>query len=354
MHQKLSFDQIDGWSNDQHDLAFQTFLNSCHQYFKKEPKTGDFGVTTESLKPIFQSAINNPVLTQQEAKTFFETNFDPILLNGYENGFVTGYYEPIVYGSRTKTKKFNSPIYRRPTNLVKLNSNKPTVGISSEFTFARKTTNGYEIFPNRSEIQEGALSGLGLEIVYVENAIEAYFIHIQGSAKIMLPDNSVIRINYCAKNGHPYTAIGKFLIQENIISKQDLTATTLRDWLAENPKEAKNLMNKNHSFIFFKEQPSLSDESGPIGAAGIPLVKGRSLAIDKKIHTFGTPIWVSAELHGIVNDFKRLMIAQDTGSAIIGPARGDIFMGSGSNAGKIAGEIKHAATMIALTPKSHP
>jgi membrane-bound lytic murein transglycosylase A len=208
---------------------------------------------------------------------------------------------------------------------------------------------------DRAEIEDGILSGRGLEICYVKNFTELLFMQIQGSARIKLEDGSVIRINYDAHNGQAYTPVGRILIERNIIAREDMSMQRIRDYMASSPELAKELRRQNKAYVFFREV-QLSDKDEAIGAQGIPLTAGRSIAVDRLLHVYGTPFFIEARLpiesERSQTPFRRLMVSQDTGSAIVGPARADIYFGAGVEAGRISGRLKHGARFIMLVPKS--
>jgi membrane-bound lytic murein transglycosylase A len=201
------------------------------------------------------------------------------------------------------------------------------------------------------------LGGRGLELAWLADPVDAFFVHVQGSARLKLVEGGTMRIGFDGKSGHPYTSIGRLAVERGLLTRDSADKEGLEAWLKAHPDQARSLMRENRSFIFFRET-RLAEVEGPVGAAGVPLIAGRSLAVDRRTMTFHTPVWVEA---GEVTDpdradksFRRLMIAQDTGSAIVGPARGDLFIGSGDEAGAKAGRVRHAATMIVLVPVAGP
>ncbi len=208
---------------------------------------------------------------------------------------------------------------------------------------------------DRGEIEDGAIAGRGLEICYLKEQTDLLFSQIQGSARVSLDDGSTVRINYDAHNGYPYTAVGRILIERNIIPKDQMSMQKIREWMEENPNEADELRRQNKSYVFFREV-QLSDKDEAVGAQGVPLTPGRSIAVDKSLHVYGTPFFVEGELpiesEQSKTPFRRLMIAQDTGSAIVGPARADLYFGAGLEAGKVAGRLRHNARFVMLVPKS--
>jgi len=213
------------------------------------------------------------------------------------------------------------------------------------------------VFANldRTRIEDGALAGKELEICYIKNPVDAFFAQIQGSTRVKLDNGKLLRLNYIASNGMPYTPVGKFLIDRGIVSKEEMSMDKIREFMESNPDEGKELRRKNRSFVFFQETP-LGTHDECIGAQGVPLTPGRSLAVDKRIHIYGTPVWIDAELpiesEKPETKFRRLLFAQDTGSAIVGPARADIYFGHGEEISHIAGRIKQNGQFVMLAPQS--
>ncbi|WP_350335750.1 murein transglycosylase A [Coralliovum pocilloporae] len=346
--QPVLFDDISGWSDDDHLEAFQTFLNSCHQARHSLPKTRDLGISGIDLQEVCRKALEETgVKTKEQARAFFETHFSPHRI--VADGFVTGYFEPTVNGSRTASDLYTVPLLRRPADLVKV---RDAEAGRDGIRFGRQTDEGLVPHFDRKAVETGALDDQGLELVWLESRIDAFFIHLQGSARIELTDGSMMRVGFDGKSGHDYTPIGRILIERGELERESVTMDSIRDWLEDHPDKANDLMWQNRSFIFFRENEAEA-HLGPVAAANVPLVPWRSLAVDRTLHTFGTPVWVGADLGDVRSapeSVNRLMIAQDTGSAIIGPARGDIFTGSGPDNGQIAGAIKHPAIMFLLVP----
>ncbi|MGH6679584.1 MAG: MltA domain-containing protein, partial [Bradyrhizobium sp.] len=208
---------------------------------------------------------------------------------------------------------------------------------------------------DRAEIENGAIATRGLEICWFKHASDLLFAQIQGSARVRLRDGSTIRINYDSYDGYPYTPVGRILIERGIIPKAEMSMQKIRDWMVQNPDAAKTVQRQNRSYIFFHEAP-VTGKDQPIGAQGVPLTPGRSIAVDDSLHVYGTPFFISGELPiesaQSKTPFHRLMIAQDTGSAITGPARADLYFGSGPDAGKIAGRLRDHMEFVMLVPKS--
>jgi membrane-bound lytic murein transglycosylase A len=309
-----------------------------------------------ALKHVCRLALDAGRLAKDQAQLFFERNFRPMRIAklGDSAGLLTGYYEPIVDGSRFPTPMFKVPIYRRPPDLVPpLNS--AGVGFPNKGTSLRRTSNG-ELVPyyDRGEILDGALDGQHLEICWIKDQTDALSIQLQGSARVRLEDGTMLRINYDAHNGYPYVAVGRILIERNIIRREEISMQRIREWMRANPQGAEEVRRQNRSFVFFRIV-GLSDDREAVGAQGVPLTPERSIAVDKSLHVYGTPFFVQAGLpltsEKRTDSFNRLMIAQDTGSAIVGPARADIYWGAGDRAGRLAGGIRHPGSFAMLVPR---
>jgi membrane-bound lytic murein transglycosylase A len=335
----LDFSAMAGWKDDDHAAAYESFLKSCSAILRGTKQMRAARPVYGALFTVCERTKAAGPLDRDQARAFFEANFKPVRLaqQGQTDGFFTGYYETEVEGSRVPTPEFSIPVYTAPAATIRTKQSK--------------------VFANldRTKIEEGALNGKKLEICYVKSPIDLFFAQIQGSTRVKLDTGSTLRLNYIASNGLPYTPVGRYLIDRGIISKEEMSMDRIRDWMVANPEEGKELRRKNRSFVFFRET-DLRDHEECIGAQGIPLTPGRSLAIDKKIHTYGTPIWIDAELpiesEKPETKFQRLLVAQDTGSAIIGPARADIYFGTGDKIGSIAGRIKQFGQFVMLVPRS--
>lgn len=343
----VSFEAIPLWVNDDHAGAFAAFARSCVRIVKRaEAGKGKVNPLTE----ICNEALTLGEIDKDTARNFFETRFTPHRYGGDEqSGFVTGYFEPELKGARTRSERYDVPVYAVPDDLVQLFGDETRAARNHEMTAVRETPSGAIAYYDRKEIEQGALAGRGLELLYLEDRADAFFMHIQGSGRVELESDGHVRLGFAAKNGHSYTAIGKELIKRGEIERENMSMDALRGWLDANPKEARALMWLNRSYIFFRELDSTQGASGPIGAQGVALTPRRSLAVDTSIHAFATPIWVNAP--GLESGFSQLMIAQDAGSAIKGPERGDIYFGSGKRAGSIAGAVRHKAGFTILLPK---
>ncbi|HEY7231868.1 MAG TPA: MltA domain-containing protein [Pseudolabrys sp.] len=335
----LSFAALDGWKGDDQKAAFDTFLNSCRAILNGTRAMRAVRPFYGALFNVCGRAVRAGELDREGARAFFEENFKPVRVMpaGQTQGFFTGYYETEVEGSRFPSDEYTIPIYAAPAETVRQRKGK----VFAEF--------------DRTEIEDGALAGKDLEICYVKSPIDAFFAQIQGSTRVKLDSGKLLRLNYVASNGMPYTPVGKFLIDRGIVSKEEMSMDKIRDYMEMNPEEGKELRRKNRSFVFFQERP-LGSHDECIGAQGVPLTPGRSLAVDKKIHIYGTPIWINAELpiesEKPETRFRHLLVAQDTGSAIVGPARADIYFGHGEEISHVAGRIKQYGDFVMLVPQS--
>jgi membrane-bound lytic murein transglycosylase A len=353
----LSWGELGGWVEDDHIAAFKTFMDSCRAILPRTSPGREAGPMFSALQQVCRLARAFAAFDNEKARGFFEMNFRPVRITtlGEAAGFLTGYYEPIVDGSRTWSQEFQVPVYRKPSNLIPGGRRRITDGFPNKGTVGRKFGRK-KIVPyyDRAEIEEGVLTGRNLEICWLKNPIDLLFIQIQGSARIRLPDSSIVRLNYDAHNGYPYTPVGRPLIEMGAIPREEMSMDRIRKWMEENPDVAKDVRRKNRSYVFFRE-PALSATEEPKGAQGVSLTPGRSIAVDRALHVYGTPFYIEAELPidsaQPTTLFRRLMVGQDTGSAIVGPARADLYFGAGQEAGQVAGRIRHPGRFAMLVPR---
>jgi membrane-bound lytic murein transglycosylase A len=374
----IEWNDLKGWSADDHVAALATFVASCRPLLRtglsgeRRPTSaalsGDKRPIYAALIDVCRRALVLGRLTDDQARAFFERSFRPVHITrlGDSAGLLTGYYEPIVDGSRFPTGIFKVPIYRRPPDLVppphSAGSGFPNRGQS-----LRRTDSGTMVpYYDRGEILDGALDGKHLEICWIKNQSDALVIQIQGSARVRLEDGAMLRINYDGHNGYPFVPLSRILIERNVIPREEMSFERIREWVRANPQNAEELLRQNRSFMFFRIV-GLSDDRRPaelkepprereaIGAQGISLTPGRSVAIDNALHVYGTPFFIEADLPLTEEKrgtrFAHLMIAQDTGSAIVGPARADIFWGAGDRAGQVASHIHHPGNFAMLVPR---
>lgn len=301
------FSQLDGWEKDDHAAALRAFRASC-------PKAR--GASWQRLCDLAG--------TVEDARGFFEYYFRPVVI-GNPPALFTGYYEPELQGSRVRTPRFAWPVYSRPP----------------EF-------NGKGRWHTRAEIEtSGILRGRGLELAWLDDPVEVFFLQVQGSGRIRLEDGSVLRLGFAAKNNHPYRSIGAELVRRGTLAQHRVSAQAIKAWVKRNPAEGHDLLRHNPSFVFFRKLPGLPPDQGPIGAMGVSVSALRSIAVDPAHVPLGAPVWVEKDGKA---PLRRLMIAQDTGTAIKGAQRADIFYGTGAEAGRAAGRIRDGGRMVVLLP----
>jgi membrane-bound lytic murein transglycosylase A len=333
--------------------AFEAFRRSAFHVLTKNYRTGGLGVAVEAFSDAYDAA---RVGVKPEARGFFERWFIPCLVSPapQDHGFVTGFYEPVARASPVRTETFRYPLYARPPDLIELTAENRAAGMDPSCRFGRATSSGIVEYYDRAAIEKGALAGRGLEIAWLSDPVDLFFIHVQGAARLQMTDGGTVRVTYAAKSGHPFTGPGGILRDLGEIPAQEITMQSIRAWLDSHPGRRDEILHRNRSFIFFREAPVDDPALGPVAAAKVPLTPGRSIAVDRELHTFGTPFFIDAPSLAAFDGspFRRLMIAQDTGSAIVGAARGDLFTGSGHEAGEIAGVIRHPADFYALLPRT--
>ena len=297
----LSYKELDGWFEENHSEALEVFFKSSLRQHKELSKL-DFN---------------------KGARYFFEENFIPTLVGSPKETLFTGYFESEVFGSLEKDEEYKFPIYKKPLKIEKTK----------------------KWFSRREIEEENLLANQGLEIVYLKSKIDLFFLHIQGSGRVLLKDGSIIRVGFAGKNGHKYVAIGKILISRGVFETNTITQKKVKEWIFDNPEQGAELLLENPSYIFFKIISDLMDSDGPMGTLKVSLTPLRSLAVDPNFIPLGTPLWI--EKNGDV-PLRRLMFAHDTGSAIKGLKRADIFYGTGKKSEELAGNVVDFGRMIIL------
>ncbi|MFM9940892.1 MAG: murein transglycosylase A [Hyphomicrobiaceae bacterium] len=353
------FADLPGWADDDHLAAFKAFLTSCPrvQALAKLPAKANRASVPPSLVASCDAALALPAkLTKVQARDFFEHHFQPRrVIHATAHGLLTGYYEPLLEGSRKREGRFQTPIYRRPSDLVNVVDETQRGAVGTAFTHMRQTQAGLVPFASRAEIDAGALKEQNLELLFLADPVDVFFLQVQGSGRVKLPDGTIVRVHYDGKNGHPYTSIGRYLIDKGLFAADKMSLGALGRWLRSDPGRAQKVMQQNASYVFFRELAN--DAAAPLGAMLAPLTSGRSLAVDPRFHALGSPVYVSAPTltHALKGKpFQRLMVAHDVGSAIKGPERGDIYFGSGETAGRIAGVTKHPGHFFVLEARQSP
>ena len=336
----IAFSDLEGFADDDHAPALAAFRNSCR-------------VTPRGGAACAAALAHGSAIDSAAARDFFEHYFVPHVVEAERPGLVTGYYEPEVEGAREKDARFTVPVHGRPGDLITLAPESARARFNDRITGFRDTDDGRVPYYTRAEIDAGALSDRGLELLYLDDAVELFYMQVQGSGLVRLADGTDVRLTYAGKNGYPYTSIGKLLIARGALAPEDIDMEKVKAWLRADPVRGRALLHENRSYVFFRALSEEEGREGPLGAEGVTLTPGRSLAVDTSYHPLGTPVFVTApELRGPDGRaFRRLMIGQDAGSAISGPQRGDIFFGTGESAGESAGRTRHGAYFFVLLPK---
>lgn len=333
----VNFDQLTGWHAGDHAPALAAFVAACENLGTDATKESIGGMdmlgaplfgTLADWEPICAAAASTP---PSQAKALFERAFLPVSVKraGEGDALFTAYFEPELNGSRRRGGPYQTPIYAKPSDLA----------VRSPYY-------------SRAEIATGAIAGRGLELFWIDDAVEAFFLEIQGSGRIRLPDGSVTRVGFAGKNGHPYKSVGKTLIEWSQMELSGVSVRTIKDWVAANPQRMQALFNTNPSTVFFTERVELARNPslGPIGSLGVPIFAQRSVAIDRSYYPLGAPMWV--EFDTPLGRMSHLTVAMDTGGAIKGAGRADYFFGSGDEAGEVAGSTRSEGRLIAFAPRS--
>jgi membrane-bound lytic murein transglycosylase A len=358
----LSFGDLAGFDRDDCLAAFAAWRRSASALVSGPQPTRPGVAAPQALLEVARAALNHDVKGKEAARDFFVSHFCPYRVVGdgeSRHGFVTGYYEPIVRGALAPSAAFNAPVLGRPADLVSFAPGETPAGLDQRLSSARRSADGrLGPYPDRATIEAAAGRGELTPILWLEDHVELFLAQVQGSARVALPDGRQVRLAYDGRNGQPYTSIGRLLIEAGEIRAKNMSLAALKSWLRANGQDpgqkGRNLMQRNLSYVFFKIEENFSPEEGPTGGAGVPLKALRSIAIDRGVWPYGAPFWIEARLpwrDATPRPFHRLMIAQDTGSAIVGAARADIFFGAGEEAGRRAGDIRHEADFAVLLPR---
>ncbi len=340
--QAAGWDAVSGWGEDDPAQAWDAFLHSCSA-LKQQP----------AWSAVCEMA-STQTAQQGNLRRFFEENFIPYQVTNPDSssdGLITGYYEPLLNGSRSRSSRFRFPLYASPPDLLVIDL--ATVYPELKGMRLRGRLQGNRVVPyySRAEIENGTAPLKGKELFWVDDAVDLFFLQIQGSGKIKLPDGEMVRIGYADQNGYPYKSIGKALVERGELTLDKASMQGIKDWGKRNPAKLPELLNVNASYVFFRELPNRL--SGPLGALGVPLTAGRSLAVDPRTIPLGAPVFLSTTWPNEAKPLNRLMLAQDTGGAIKGVVRADFFWGFGNEAGKQAGSMKQSGKMWVLLPKDY-
>ncbi len=356
-----AFQDLPGWRDDAVEQALPAFLRSCQRIeaLPDGAPVSDKGSEiaagrAEDWRPLCAEAAGIPAGDREGVRRFFETRFQPWSARNNRNplGLFTGYYEPLLHGSRRRHGRYTVPLYGRPPELVMVDLGRFRDDLKGKRIAGKVEEGSLVPFADRRAIDQGALAGRKLEIVWVDDPVSAFFLQVQGSGRVELEEGGEMRVGYAAQNGHPYTSIGKALIQSHALNPETVSLQTIRAWLEAHPDRIDEVLEKDASYVFFREVKG----EGPMGAEGVPLTPGRSMAVDLNYLPLGVPLWLSAgvpdpEAAKPDRKLHRLLVAQDTGGAIRGPVRGDLFWGFGPEAEALAGRMKHRGKLWVLLPK---
>jgi membrane-bound lytic murein transglycosylase A len=346
-----SFDRLAGWHKADLSLSLQAFQRSAAEILSKASgfsRAPAYSGTLEDWLPTCKAAGKSA-----DARKFFEKHFAAFTVHDDERpqGLFTGYYEPVVEGTRNAHPDFPVPVYRKPADLVAFTAEETK---QTELAYGRRRKGKAEAYDTRQMIEQGSLAGQGLEVCWLKDWTDAFFMHIQGSGRVQLVEGGEIRLAYAGKTGQPYTGIGGVLLKRGVGTPETMSMQMLRQWMKDNPSEIRELMWNNKSYVFFQEIAVGDSSLGAIGAAKVNLTPLRSLAVDRRHWMFGTPIFLETttppETPGGAKPFVELMIAQDTGTAIKGLVRGDVYWGWGEERAFIAGHMKSPGKITVLLP----
>ncbi len=365
--ERVGFQALPGWSEDRVSEALPALARSCGALRSRPPDAevrplatgGEVADWTAACMALPRLGAGDP---ERLAREYLEAHFVPFEVRNGErrHGTFTGYYEPLLRGSRRRSERYDVPLYTRPSDIVQVDLEPFREEWKGRSLAGRWTGSTLLPYWSRQQIEAGALGGRRLELLWVDDAIDAFFLQIQGSGQVQLEGGGRIRVGYAGQNGHPYYAIGRELIDRGALRRGEVSMQSIRAWLESHPEQADEVMATNASFVFFREITG----DGPLGSQGVALVAERSLAVDRRYHPLGAPVWLDAtrpvedaaaapdpRLGYAQVPLRRLVVAQDTGGAIRGPVRGDVFWGAGERAAEIAGRMNSRGRMWILLPR---
>lgn len=358
--QPMAFQQLPGWKEDDLAGALNAFLRSCDRMQKQNfeqpvggrnsPTLGGLAGRIVDWLPACAAARGNVGETPAIIRYFFESWFQPYLVtdNGQPEGLFTGYYEAELRGHWNPTERYRFPIYSRPRDLITVSLGNFKGDLKGQSVHGRVQGSRLVPYASRQQIDQGYLDKRALEILYVDDPVDSFFLHVQGSGRVLMEDGTVVSLGYAGKNGLAYTSIGRKLIEMGALQREEVSMSTIRAWLFDNPDRMSELLWANESYVFFQQK----DTGDPVGAEGVPLTPGRSIAVDRSLIPYGVPIWLDTTDPLVpALPLRRLLIAQDTGGAIRGAVRGDLFWGYGEEAEQRAGEMKSRGSYYLLLPK---
>lgn len=338
----VSFDTLPGWGQDDLRQAWPAFMSSCRVLSKKA-----------EWKTPCAAAARIDARDNMAIRSYFEMHFVPQQMrtpDGADTGLVTGYYEPMLRGSRKRGGAFQTPLYRVPDDLVTVDLGSVYPNLKNMRLRGRLLGKTVVPYATRAEIERAPLNGK--ELVWVDDPVEAFFLEVQGSGRVQIAETGeTVRIAFADQNGHPYKVIGRWLVEQGELPADGVSAQSIKAWIAANPARRQELLNVNPSYIFFKEERLPDASVGPKGALGVPLTPERSVAVDPSVVPLGAPLFLATTHPADGAPLQRLMLAQDTGGAIRGPVRADFFFGFGANAAEYAGRMKARGAVWVLLPK---
>jgi membrane-bound lytic murein transglycosylase A len=339
----VEFGALTGWKDGEQAAAWNALRASCQALRWRE-----------GWRRVCARAMELRAPGDDQARRFLEEHFVPWRLanpDGAIEGVITGYYEPLLRGSRTRAAPYLYPLYGPPDDLLTIDL--ATVSPELRGLRLRGRVEGKRVVPyySRAEIARGAAPVAGKEILWVDDPIEAFFLHIQGSGRVQLDSGETLRLGYADQNGHPFQSIGRHLVERGELKLEEASMQSIKSWAAANPQRLEELLNQNPSFVFFRELPLADPAGGPVGALGVPLTAGRSIAVDPRYVPLGAPVFLATTHPASATPLTRLVVAQDTGGAIRSPVRADFFWGSGAEAGAQAGRMRQLGRMWVLLPK---
>lgn len=331
------YDHLAGWNEDDHGAALGAFRTSCDKIRRLDSTMvlGGMASHIEDWRPSCDAADD---VNEETARLFFELAFTPVRISPDDHALITAYYEPELEARRKPDGEFRFPLLAKPDEVVHRGGR---YGVVRDGQVRPYLTRG--------EIDKGALHGRNLEIAYLNDAVDAFFLHVQGSGRLRFDNGEVQRVAFAAKNGHDYSSAGRAMMRAGVLTPAQATADGIKDYVRANPERGQQFLAANKSYIFFREVMGLDEQAGPEGALGVQLMDGRSIAIDRRYTPLGAPVWLEADASP-TGPIKRLVVAQDTGSAIKGAQRADLFWGSGAEAGSTAGRMKHKGALTVLLP----
>ena len=338
----VKWSQLEGWQQDHHAESWISLQRSCS-------KLKDHSEWAAACRAA--DAMPNP--TDQEAREFYEQWFTAHGVyagHGIRTGLITGYYEPLLFGSLSQTGQFRYPIYQPPEDLLTVELSGLYPELKGKRIRGRLSGNKIVPYHSRESLQSSPEVLRGQELVWVDDPVALFFLHVQGSGRVVLQDGTVLGVSYADQNGHPYRSIGRELINMGELNKEDVNLFSIREWLNSNPSRANTLLERNPSYVFFSVRPA-TDE-GPNGTLNVPLVAERTIAVDPGVIPLGSPVWLDTTLPGSGESYRRLVLAQDTGGAIKGHVRADLFWGQGQRAEHMAGLMKQDGRLYILKPRT--